>query len=37
MITKKGPVFLADTTVNMDPSAQTLFDTTILTAEASEN
>lgn len=32
LITKKGPIFLADTTVNMDPSAQTLVDTTILTA-----
>jgi malate dehydrogenase (oxaloacetate-decarboxylating)(NADP+) len=32
MITKKGPVFLADTTVNMNPSAQTLVDTTLLTA-----
>ncbi len=32
MITKHGPVFLADTTVNMDPTAQTLVDTTILTA-----
>jgi malate dehydrogenase (oxaloacetate-decarboxylating)(NADP+) len=34
MTTKKGPVFLADTTVNMNPSSQTLFDTTILTANA---
>ncbi len=32
MITKRGPIFLADTTVNMNPSAQTLFDTTVLTA-----
>jgi malate dehydrogenase (oxaloacetate-decarboxylating)(NADP+) len=32
LITKKGPIFLADTTVNMDPSPQTLVDTTILTA-----
>ncbi len=32
LITKKGPIFLADTTVNMDPSAQTLVGTTILTA-----
>jgi malate dehydrogenase (oxaloacetate-decarboxylating)(NADP+) len=32
MIAKRGPIFLADTTVNMDPSAQTLVDTTILTA-----
>ena len=34
MITKNGPVFLADTTVNMNPSAQTLYDTTMLTADA---
>jgi malate dehydrogenase (oxaloacetate-decarboxylating)(NADP+) len=34
MITKKGPVFISDTTVNMNPSAQTLFDTTVLTANA---
>jgi malate dehydrogenase (oxaloacetate-decarboxylating)(NADP+) len=32
LITKKGPIFLADTTVNMDPTAQTLVDTNILTA-----
>lgn len=32
MIAKKGPVFLADTTVNMNPSPQTLVDTTLLTA-----
>ena len=32
LITKKGPIFLADTTVNMDPSPQTLVDTTMLTA-----
>jgi malate dehydrogenase (oxaloacetate-decarboxylating)(NADP+) len=32
LITKRGPIFLADTTVNMNPSAQTLCDTTILTA-----
>ena len=32
MNTKRGPIFLADTTVNMDPSPQTLVDTTILTA-----
>ena len=37
MITKKGPVFLADATVNMNPSSQTLFDTTILTANAVRN
>jgi malate dehydrogenase (oxaloacetate-decarboxylating)(NADP+) len=32
MLTKKGPLFLADTTVNMNPSAQVLVDTTLLTA-----
>jgi malate dehydrogenase (oxaloacetate-decarboxylating)(NADP+) len=32
MLTKKGPLFLSDTTVNMNPSAQILADTTILTA-----
>jgi malate dehydrogenase (oxaloacetate-decarboxylating)(NADP+) len=32
MITKRGPVFLADATVNMNPSAQTLCDTAILLA-----
>jgi malate dehydrogenase (oxaloacetate-decarboxylating)(NADP+) len=33
MITKRGPIFLADATVNMNPSPQTLVDTTILTAK----
>ncbi len=33
MLTKQGPLFLSDTTVNMNPSAKTLVDTTILTAE----
>ncbi len=33
MITKRGPIFLADTTVNMNPSPQTLVDTTLLTAK----
>jgi malate dehydrogenase (oxaloacetate-decarboxylating)(NADP+) len=33
VITKKGPFFFADTTVNIQPSAQTLVDTTVLTAE----
>lgn len=32
LLTKKGSFFLADTTVNMNPTAQTLVDTTILTA-----
>ncbi len=34
--TKKGPYFFADTTVNVQPSAQTLVDTTLLTAKAVE-
>ena len=34
MITKKGPFFFADTTVNIEPSAQTLVDTTLLVAHA---
>ena len=32
MLTKHGPLFLSDTTVNMNPSAQVLADTTMLTA-----
>jgi len=32
MMTKKGPVFFADTTVNTKPSAQDLVDITLLTA-----
>lgn len=32
MLSKQGPLFLADTTVNMNPDAQTIVDTTILTA-----
>nr|WP_167614885.1 NADP-dependent malic enzyme [Maribellus sediminis] len=32
LLTKRGPLFLSDTTVNMNPSAQVLADTTILTA-----
>ncbi len=32
MLSKRGTLFLADTTVNMDPTAQVLADTTILTA-----
>jgi len=31
--TKKGPYFFADTTVNVQPSARTLVDTTVLVAE----
>ena len=34
--TKKGPFFFSDTTVNIQPTAQTLVDTTILTAQAVE-
>ena len=34
--TKKGPFFFADTTVNIRPTAQTLVDTTVLTARAVE-
>jgi malate dehydrogenase (oxaloacetate-decarboxylating)(NADP+) len=33
MLSKRGPLFLSDTTVNMNPSAKTLVDTTVLTAE----
>ena len=32
MLSKKGALFLADTTVNMNPTAQVLVDTTLLTA-----
>jgi malate dehydrogenase (oxaloacetate-decarboxylating)(NADP+) len=32
MLSKKGVLFLADTTVNMNPTSQVLADTTILTA-----
>ena len=32
ILSKRGTLFLADTTVNMNPSSQTLVDTTILTA-----
>lgn len=34
LITKKGPMFFADTTLNNSPDAKTLVATTILTAEA---
>lgn len=34
MMTRQGPVFFSDTTVNPQPDAQTLVDTTLLTAEA---
>jgi len=35
--TKKGPYFFADTTVNVQPSAQTLVDTALLVAEQVEH
>lgn len=34
MLTKRGPIFLADATVNLDPSTQDLIDITLLTAKA---
>jgi len=34
MITKQGPYFFADTTMNVNPSAQDLVDITVLTAQA---
>ena len=37
MNTKKGPFFLADTTINTDPSAQELVDITLLTANEVRN
>jgi malate dehydrogenase (oxaloacetate-decarboxylating)(NADP+) len=33
VMTKKGPLFFADTTVNLDPDIQTMIETTLLTAE----
>lgn len=33
VMTKRGPLFFADTTVNLDPEVQTLIETTLLTAE----
>jgi len=33
VMTKRGPIFFADTTVNLDPDVQTLIDTTLMTAE----
>jgi len=33
IMTKKGPLFIADTTVNLEPDVQTLVETTLLTAE----
>ncbi|MEX1190255.1 MAG: NADP-dependent malic enzyme [Bacteroidia bacterium] len=37
IITKNGPVFFSDTTVNIDPTTEELVDITILTAEAVSN
>ncbi len=34
MITKKGPFFFADTTININPTAEDLVDITVLTAKA---
>nr|WP_320118818.1 NADP-dependent malic enzyme [uncultured Marinifilum sp.] len=34
LMTSQGPIFFSDTTVNARPDAQTLVDTTLLTAEA---
>jgi malate dehydrogenase (oxaloacetate-decarboxylating)(NADP+) len=34
MLTKDGPMFFADTTVNIDPSAQDLIDITLVVADA---
>jgi malate dehydrogenase (oxaloacetate-decarboxylating)(NADP+) len=33
IMTKKGPLFFADTTVNLNPDIQTIIETTLLTAE----
>lgn len=33
VMTKRGPLFFADTTVNLDPDVQTLIEITLLTAE----
>lgn len=33
VMTKKGPLFFADTTVNLDPDVQTLIETTVMTAD----
>jgi malate dehydrogenase (oxaloacetate-decarboxylating)(NADP+) len=33
MLTKKGPLFLADTTVNFNPTAEELADITLLVAK----
>jgi malate dehydrogenase (oxaloacetate-decarboxylating)(NADP+) len=33
VMTKRGPLFFADTTVNLDPDVQTLIETTLMTAD----
>ena len=37
MVTKNGPTFFADTTINLEPTAQDLCDITALTAKAVKN
>jgi malate dehydrogenase (oxaloacetate-decarboxylating)(NADP+) len=37
LLTKKGPLFMADTTVNFNPTAEELADITMLTARAVQN
>jgi malate dehydrogenase (oxaloacetate-decarboxylating)(NADP+) len=37
LLTKKGPLFMADTTVNFNPTAEELADITLLTAKAVQN
>ncbi|HVW62726.1 MAG TPA: NADP-dependent malic enzyme [Puia sp.] len=37
LLTKKGPLFMADTTVNFNPTAAELADITLLTAKAVQN
>ena len=37
MLTKKGPLFFADTTLNFNPSEEQLKDITVLTANAVQN
>ncbi|MBN9386122.1 MAG: NADP-dependent malic enzyme [Chitinophagaceae bacterium] len=37
LLTKKGPLFMADTTVNFNPTATELADITLLTAKAVQN
>jgi malate dehydrogenase (oxaloacetate-decarboxylating)(NADP+) len=37
LLTKKGPLFLADTTVNVSPTAEELADITLLVAKEVRN